>query len=60
MAAVQSAAAVCGAECYQIDDTWQQGEGLGRLINVNEHLTPAFWKIPSASAGRPDARDFRF
>ena len=39
------ATAACGAECYQIDDTWQQGEGLGRLINVNEHLTPAFWKI---------------
>ncbi len=42
------AAGELGADCYQIDDEWQEGKGLGRLIDVNEKITPAFWEISEA------------
>lgn len=38
------AAAECGADIYQIDDSWQKGDGLASLMN--NHCLPAdFWDI---------------
>lgn len=34
-----------GAECYQIDDSWQQGGSLWRLLGENCHVDKDFWEI---------------
>jgi len=38
------AAKECGADCYQIDDSWQQGTGLGDFIN-GRFTGLDFWNI---------------
>ena len=34
-----------GATHYQIDDSWQEGEGLVDLIVKNRYMTSDFWNI---------------
>ncbi len=38
------AAADCGADCYQIDDSWQNGSGLAEILH-GKHTGLDFWRI---------------
>lgn len=42
------AAGQCGADSYQIDDSWQEGGSLAELSNRNRRMTMDFWKISAA------------
>lgn len=37
------------AECYQIDDSWQQGGSLWRLIAMNHFIAKDFWDISTTT-----------
>jgi hypothetical protein len=45
------AAAELGATHYQVDDSWQEGEGLAELTIRNRHITPDFWRVSEKRLG---------
>lgn len=45
------ATADCGADYYQIDDSWQEGNSLGMLTRHNHRLGEQFWRVSQQRLG---------
>ncbi len=45
------ATADCGADYYQIDDSWQEGNSLGVLVHGNHRLGKQFWEVSQQRLG---------
>ncbi len=46
-----AAAAECGADQYQVDDSWQEGGSLSELLQRNRHIGRDFWSVSKARLG---------
>ena len=51
-----TAAAECGADHYQVDDSWQEGGSLGELLQRNRYIKRDFWEVSQERLGGTFAR----